>query len=165
MERKTAVRIVTLAIIFILAAGAACLGLVTCGSQTPLEGARVAAINTLLDKTGAKQRLESELYAKADAIAEETGIPVELVNTGIGMANVTEWKAVSLPADVTETAKFETKFRDQALSLTTYDDPSLVTVGIWGQSICFEVPDSTQTFTKIAPYVSSLSDLGSAFGL
>lgn len=160
MERKTAVRIVSLAIFFILLAGAACVGLVTCGSQTPLEGARVAAINTLLDRTGAKQRLESELYAHADAIAEQAGVPVELVNAGIGMMNVTEWRAVELPSDVSETAKFETDYRGQAVSLTTYDDPSLVTVGILGQSICFEVPASTQTFTQFAPYASNLSDLG-----
>ena len=157
MEKKTAVRIVTLAIVFILLAGVACLGLVMCSSETPFEGMRTATINGILDRSGAKERLEAEMYAHADDVAESAGIPVELVNTGIELLNVTEWKAVDLPAE----------YRDQQVTLTTYDDPSLVTLGIWNQSVCFKVPESTQTFTTLAPYASSLQDLGllSAQGL
>jgi hypothetical protein len=167
LEKKTAVRIVTLAIVFILLAGVACLGLVMCSSETPFEGMRTATINGILDRSGAKERLEAEMYAHADDVAESAGIPVELVNTGIEMLNVTEWKAVDLPADAEETATFRTQYRDQQVTLTTYDDPSLVTLGIWNQSVCFKVPESTQTFTTLAPYASSLQDLGllSAQGL
>ena len=160
MEKKTAVRIVTLAIVFILLAGVACLGLVMCSSETPFEGMRSAAINEILDRSGAKERLEAEMYAHADAVAESAGIPVELVNSGIEMLNVTEWEAVDLPADAEETATFRTKYRDQQVTLTTYNDPSLVSLEVWNQSVCFKVPESTQTFTMLAPYASSLQDLG-----
>ena len=160
MEKKTAVRIVTLAIAFILLAAIACLGLVMCTSDTPFEGMRTTAINELLDRSGAKERLEAEMYAHAEDIAQSVGVPVELVNAGIEMLDITEWKAVDLPSDAQKTATFNTEYRNQQISLTTYDDPSLVTLGIWNQSVCFRVPESAQTFTSLAPYASTLQDLG-----
>ncbi len=160
MEKKTAVRIVTLAIVFILLAGIACLGLVMCSSDTPFEGMRTTAINEILDRSGAKERLEAEMYAHADDVAQSTGVPVELINAGIEMLDVTEWRAVDLPADAEETATFNTEYRNQQVTLTTYDDLSLVSLGIWNQNVCFKVPESTQTFTLLAPYASSLQDLG-----
>ena len=160
MEKKTAVRIVTLAIVFILIAAAACLGLVMCSSETPLDGFRTTAINELLDRSGAKERLEAEMYEHAEEVAQSAGIPVELVNTGIEMLDVTEWRAVELPTDAEETATFRTEYRNQPVTLTTYDDLSLVTLEVWNQSVSFKVPESTQTFTSLAPYASSLMDLG-----
>ena len=160
MEKKTAVRIVTVALLLILIAGAACAVLVTCTAHTPLEGARVTAINTFLDKTGAKTRIESELHAQAGKISEQTGLPVEVVNSGIEMLDIEDWEVTTLPADAVSVGTFETDYKGKTVKVTTYEDASYVTVDAYGQSITFNVPESAQTFTEMAPYLHSAQDLG-----
>lgn len=160
MEKKTAVRIVTVALLLILVAGAACAALVTCTANTPLEGARVTAINTFLDKTGAKAHIEGELHAQADKISEQTGVPVEAVNMGIEMLDIEDWEATTLPADAVSVGTFETDYKGQTVKVTTYEDASYLTVDVYGQSITFDVPESAQMFTKMAPYLDSAEDLG-----
>ena len=160
MEKRTAVRIVTIALLLILAAGAACAVLVTCTANTPFEGARVTAINTFLDKTGAKTHIESELHAQAGKISEQTGLPVEVVNSGIEMLDIEDWEVTTLPADAVSVGTFETDYRGKTVKVTTYEDASYVTVDAYGQSITFDVPESAQMFTKMAPYLHSAEDLG-----
>ena len=160
MEKRTAVRIVTIALLLILAAGAACAVLVTCTANTPFEGARVTAINTFLDKTGAKTHIESELHAQADKISEQTGLPVEVVNSGIEMLDIEDWEVTTLPADAVSVGTFETAYKGKTVKVTTYEDASYVTVGVYGQSITFDVPESAQMLTKMAPYLHSAEDLG-----
>ena len=160
MEKRTAVRIVTIALLLILAAGAACAVLVTCTANTPFEGARVTAINTFLDKTGAKTHIESELHAQAGKISEQTGLPVEVVNSGIEMLDIEDWEVTTLPADAVSVGTFETDYRGKTVKVTTYEDASYVTVDAYGQSITFNVPESAQTFTEMAPYLHSAQDLG-----
>ena len=160
MEKRTAVRIVTIALLLILAAGAACAVLVTCTANTPFEGARVTAINTFLDKTGAKTHIESELHAQAGKISEQTGLPVEVVNSGIEMLDIEDWEVTTLPADAVSVGTFETDYKGKTVKVTTYEDASYVTVDAYGQSITFDVPESAQMFTKMAPYLHSAEDLG-----
>ena len=160
MEKKTAVRIVTVALLLILIAGAACAVLVTCTANTPFEGARVTAINTFLEKTGAKTRIESELHAQAGKISEQTGLPVEVVNSGIEMLDIEDWGVTTLPADAVSVGTFETDYKGKTVKVTTYEDASYVTVDAYGQSITFNVPESAQTFTEMAPYLHSAQDLG-----
>ena len=160
MEKRTAVRIVTIALLLILAAGAACAVLVTCTANTPFEGARVTAINTFLDKTGAKTHIESELHAQAGKISEQTGLPVEVVNSGIEMLDIEDWEVTTLPADAVSVGTFETDYKGKTVKVTTYEDASYVTVDAYGQSITFNVPESAQTFTEMAPYLHSAQDLG-----
>ena len=165
MEKKTAVRIVTVALLLILIAGAACAVLVTCTANTPFEGARVTAINTFLEKTGAKTRIaktriESELHAQAGKISEQTGLPVEVVNSGIEMLDIEDWEVTTLPADAVSVGTFETDYKGKTVKVTTYEDASYVTVDAYGQSITFNVPESAQTFTEMAPYLHSAQDLG-----
>ena len=160
MEKKTAARIVTVAVLLILIAGAACAVLVTCTANTPLEGARVTAINTFLDNIGAKTHIESELHAQADKISEQTGLPVEVVNTGIEMLDIEDWEATSLPSDAVSIGTFETDYKGQTVRVTAYEDASYLTVDVYGQSITFDVPESAQLFTEMAPYLDSAEDLG-----
>ena len=153
-------RIVAAAIILILLAGVAVFGLVTCSSDTPFQDLRIDAINTLIDKTGIKQRMENELYAKAEKFAEDTGVPIGLVDEAVSMLDITNWEAITLPDDAVENGSVSADIDGQHYELTTYDDPSYVTVAAFGQVITFEVPESAQTFTRYGPYLSSFQDLG-----
>ena len=153
-------RIVALAIIFILLAGVAVFGLTLCSSDTPFESLRTDTVNTLLEKTGVKQRLENELYAKAEKFAEDTGIPVGLVDEAVSMVDITNWKAVPLPDDAVENGSVSADIDGQHYELTTYEDPSYVTVSAYGQVLTFEVPESAQTFTRYGPYLSQVQDWG-----
>ena len=157
---KTMKRIVAAAIFLILLAGVAVFGLVMCSSDTPFENLRTDAINTLIEKTGVKQRMESELYAHAEKFAEDTGIPIGLVDEAVSTLDITNWEAIALPDDAVENGSISTDFDGQHYELTTYEDPSYVTVAAFGQVITFEVPESAQTFTRYGPYLSSFQDLG-----
>ena len=160
MARKTMGRIVALAIAFILIAAVACGGLVMCSSDSPFENTRTHAINTLLDKTGIKARLERELYAYADKIARETGVPVELINKAIETLDVQHWEVATLPDDVTETGSLSTEYQGHKLKVITYDDPNYVTFEALGQSVTFDVPTSAEAYSTLVPYVSTAQDIG-----
>ncbi len=160
MERKTMIRIVMAAILFVVLAIAGCFALIMCSSQTPLESARVTALNTLLDQTGAKERVDAELRAHADELSEKTGLPSALVETGIDMLNVKEWKATVLPSDAVETSTFKTEVNGQQVQLTTYKDPSYVTVNAYGQTVTFDIPESAQTIAELAPYAQDAQESG-----
>ena len=160
MARKTMRRIVALAITLILVAAGACAALFFLGSNSPLESARAGAINTLLEQTQLKQRLEDELYMRADRFAEDTGVPVEIVNALIETLDVTHWEATTLPQGVSQTSKIDTEVAGQQLSITSYGDPSYVTLGAYGQEVTFDVPESAETLSAALPYVSKAEDLG-----
>ena len=160
MEKRTARRIVTMAIILILLAGLACGALIMCGSETPLAGARASAVNALLDSTGVKERLDAELRTQAERVAQQTGVPVEVLDAGIDMLDITHWEAADLPDDVAVASSFELEVEGQDVTVTAYDDPSYVTIGAFGQEVTFDVPTSAQSFTSLAPYLDGLQGLG-----
>ena len=160
MARKTMVRIVALAIILILAAGVACFALVTCDSSAPFDNWRANAINTILDKTGLKERVDTALREKARAIAEENGIPSELLETGVDMLDIPNWKAAELPSGTKKDSTFTLDYDGHDITVTTYDDPSYVTLGAFGQEVTFDVPDSAETFTTLAPLLGMTGEVG-----
>jgi len=160
MAGKTMRRIVAVAIALILMAGAACAGLFILGSNSPLETARAHAINLVLDQAGLKNRIESELYKRADQFAEKTGVPVEIVNKAIDVLDVKHWEAATLPKNLKETGSFETDIGGHTISFTSYDDPSYVTLAAHGQEVTFDVPKSAEVYTTIIPYAETASDFG-----
>ncbi len=160
MAGKTMRRIVTAAITLILLAGVACAGLFFFGSNTPLETTRAEAINVVLDQAGLKERIESALYKGADRFAEETGVPVEIVNKAIDVLDVTHWEATTLPDNVKKTGSVDADIEGGAISITSYDDPSYITLGAYGQEVTFDVPKSTEAFTSIIPYAQTASEYG-----
>ena len=155
MEKRTMRRIVTTAIVLILAAGLACFGLVTCTSNTPLEGARVDAINMVLDNTGLKERVDGALRDKARTIAEENGVPYSVLEVGIDLLDIPNWKAAKLPKSADKATTFTLDYGGQDVSITAYDDPSYVTLGAYGQEVTFDIPESAQTFTTLAPLLDN----------
>ena len=70
MLRKTMVRIVITAIVFIALAGTAVFALVSYNGSGSLGDMRSGALNFVIDQSGIKQRIEDQLYDQANEFAE-----------------------------------------------------------------------------------------------
>ena len=150
-------RIIITAIVLIAIAGIAC-AIVVFGSGSakagsPLADAKNGAMNTALDLSGMKGRVDSELRAKASELAEANGIPQSIVDTAVDSLAIEDWQVVSLPEDATETGSYSVDTDDMSARITTYDDPSIVTVEAYGQTLTMEVPQSARGYITLLGYL------------
>lgn len=121
---------------------------------TPLMDALGAdATNALLDASGVKGDIDGALRDNADAIARATGMSESQVMAVIDELDISSWSATSLPADAEATGSFETSYRGAAATLTTYADPSYVTVDTYGQRVTLAVPASAQDYLSYLAYL------------
>lgn len=165
---KTMRNVVITAVLLIALAGAACALVVTggcsnafsfLGSANPFAGAQVAATNALIDQSGIKTRIESELYAHVDQLSQETGIPTDVLNAGIESLAIQDWEAVEKPANATETANFSVNADGTPVNITTYDDTSIVTVKAYGIEATLGIPESAQQYSEYLPYLEYLQQM------
>lgn len=130
-------------------------------SDTPLgeqvrglsEGATNAAANAALDASGVKERVDEALRSNAGAISSATGLSESQVTEAIDSLDVTSWSAVSLPSDVTVRDTASGTHGGVTATVTTYDDPSYVTVETSGQTLTFAVPESAQGYAQLLSYL------------
>lgn len=121
---------------------------------TPLMDALGAgATNALIDASGVKGDIDGALRDNADAIARATGMSESQVLAAIDELDISSWSATSLPADAEATGSFETSYRGAAATLTTYADPSYVTVDAYGQRVTLAVPASAQDYLSYLAYL------------
>ncbi len=163
---RTMRNIVITCILLIVLAGAACMLVLngdkvgsafsTLSQLNPFSGAQTAATNALIDSSGMKDRVESELYAHADAIAARTGMPVEAVNEGIGSLAIQDWQAVEKPRDSSETGSYSVNADGTQVGVTTYADPSIVTVEAYGQEVTLAIPESAQDYLYLLPLIEQM---------
>lgn len=127
------------------------------GFQNPLSGlfesGKNAAANTALDMSGLKSKAESALRSNADRIAEATGMSSSQVNAAINALDIQNWEVTSLPAGVEATGSADISYGGTDATITTYDDPSVVTVNAMGQDITLAVPDSAQDYLPFLSYL------------
>lgn len=157
---KTMRRIVITAILLIvIAVGASALVLTGgcsaafsfLGSSNPFAGAQAAATNMVIDQSGIKDRIEGELHTYARQIADEYGIPIEILDAGIEDLAVHDWKAVEKPEGVTETGNYKVDAAGTLVGITTYDDTGIVGVNAYGLDATLSVPESAQPYTALIP--------------
>ena len=153
-------RIIIVGICLILIAGIASAAVLSGGCSTnagdPLEGAKVSATNTLIDLSGIKGRIDSEVRAKASEVASESGGPQAVVDNIVDSVAIEDWQATSLPPDAVETGTYDVVSDDMSAKVTTYEDPSVVTVEAYGQTITMEVPESAQSYVPFIKYLEYL---------
>lgn len=118
------------------------------GSQengdNPLSGFLSSSLNAAIDSSGAKDKIEDALYDNVDEISKRTGLPKSEVKKKIGDLDISSWKATSLPADAKEKGTDTISYKGTPTKVTTYDDPSIVTIDTGGVAVTFEVPPSAQ---------------------
>ena len=125
--------------------------------QNPLaglfEGGKNAAANAALDVSGLKSKAESALRGNADRIAEATGMTSSQVDAAIDALDIQSWEVTSLPEGAEKTGSANVSYSGTDATITTYDDPSVVTVTAMGQDITLAVPDSAQTYLPFLSYL------------
>lgn len=125
--------------------------------QNPLaglfEGGKNAAANAALDVSGLKSKAESALRGNADRIAEATGMSSSQVDAAIDALDIQSWEVTSLPEGAEKTGSANVSYSGADATITTYDDPSVVTVTAMGQDITLAVPDSAQTYLPFLSYL------------
>ena len=150
-------RIVIVAIVLIAIAGIACaivvFGSNAAGAGNPLADAKNGAVNTALDLSGMKGRIDSELRAKAGKLAEENGVSQAVVDNVVDSLAIEDWKVVSLPDSATTTGSYSVDTDSMSARITTYDDPSIVTVEAYGQTLTMEVPQSARGYITLLGYL------------
>lgn len=153
---KTMRNVVITAILLIVIAGFACWMVLTGGCSNigigdfkPFSGAQAAATNTLIDVSGIKGRIETELYAQADRVSAEYGIPVEVLDGAIEDLAIQEWEAVEMPDNITEKGNYTVDANGTQVGITTYDDPGYVGVNAYGIETTLAVPESAKPYTEL----------------
>ena len=117
------------------------------------DAARADAINAVIEATGLKDKLDSELRARGYEIVGEYGMPNELADQVIDSLAINDWEVTVLPQDVNQTANVTIDIEGNPVGITTYDDDSVVTIGAYGQEVTFAVPQSAQVYV---PYIRYL---------
>lgn len=147
--------------IIVVVAGAACVFAITpqATNASPLEAAansaKTAVVNQAIDASGVKNAVEDSLMAHAHDISSITGISTTQVQNVIEGLDIDDWQAVTLPADAAATATISGSAAGVPASLTTYSDPSYVTVSAYGQNIDLAVPASAQQYLPLLTYASA----------
>ncbi len=131
-------------------------GLVLFGTQAgnPASSLKSNALNTLIDASGIKDAVQSELDAHLNEIASAAGISPSQAQEAIDSLDVNSWSVADLPTDAAASATYSAAAAGVDAEITLYDDPGYVTVEAYGQTLTFAVPESAQDY---APLLNALS--------
>lgn len=115
--------------------------------------AGAAAANAALDASGIKGKIDSELRAHTGDIASATGLSENQVENIINQIDISSWSVTTLPADATVAGSFQTSYQGTNVTVTTYTDPSYVSINPRGQTITLAVPESSQSYVSYLSYL------------
>ena len=118
-----------------------------------LEQGKNTAANAALDASGLKSKANEALKSNRDRIAEVTGLSRSQVDDAIDALDIESWEVTSLPASASKTGSTDISYGGTDATITTYDDPSVVTVEALGQDITLAVPDSAQSYLPFLGYL------------
>lgn len=108
-------------------------------------GAGATAANVALDASGIKGKIDGELRSHAGDIAAATGLSEGQVEDIINQIDISSWSVTTLPADATVAGSFQTSYQGTNVTVTTYTDPSYVSISPWGQTITLAGPRARKT--------------------
>ncbi|MEE0844673.1 MAG: hypothetical protein U0L71_00555 [Eggerthellaceae bacterium] len=117
------------------------------------NAAKNTVANIALDASGLKNRVQDALESRVNQISAATGLPISTVEQGISNLAVQDWEVATLPDSVTATGTFSGSAAGVNGTITTYDDPSYVTVNAYGQNVTLEVPSSAQQYLVYLQYL------------
>lgn len=106
------------------------------------------AANAAVDATGIKGQIDSALRDNAGEIARQTGLPQNVVNGMIDGLDVQSWKVVPLPSGAAVESTSDVRYGGYDAEITTYDDPSIVTVSTGSGTVTLEVPANAQSYLQ-----------------
>lgn len=147
---------------FVVGAGV-CVAIVAGGfAMVPnlIEGAaggiKNQAINAAIDASGVKDQVASALEENVAGIAAVTGLSEEDVRTAIDTLDISSWNVASLPEGAIAYDTFPIAYEGLDATVTTYEDPSYITVDALGQTLTLSVPESAQPYVDLLQYAQFL---------
>jgi membrane-associated protease RseP (regulator of RpoE activity) len=117
------------------------------------EGTSTSLQNAALDASGLKEKAANALKNNREKIASATGLSTSQVDEAIRQLDIENWTITSLPDDAVSTGTVDVTYSGTNATVTTYTDPSIVTVKAYGQNVTLEVPENAQPYL---PYLSYL---------
>lgn len=121
---------------------------------TPLEDAiGIGIANAALDASGVKSSIDEALRSNVERIAAATGLSNDQVETAIDELAIESWSATTLPGGASVSGTFSTSYRGASATVTTYADPSYITVEAYGQNLTLAVPESAQQYLSLLAYL------------
>ena len=121
---------------------------------TPLEDAiGIGIANAALDASGVKSSIDEALRSNVESIAAATGLSNDQVETAIDELAIESWSATTLPEGVSVSGIFSTSYQGASATVTTYADPSYITVEAYGQNLTLAVPESAQQYLSLLAYL------------
>lgn len=109
------------------------------------DQAGAGAANAALDAIGIKEKADALLRDNVTLISQKTGLPTPMVESMIDGLDIQNWQVAPLPAGAVPTGSVDLEHEGTAITLTTYDDPSIVTVETGAGAVTLAVPASTQS--------------------
>lgn len=123
------------------------------GNANPITGITTAIQNQALDNLGIKSKIDSTLRNNEEAIANYTGMSESQVDDMIDNLDIQDWNAMQLPSNATVANTYNGNYGGTEATITTYDDPSYVTVCANDQNITLSVPESAQSYLSYLQYL------------
>ena len=117
------------------------------------DQATASVTNAAIDASGIKETIQNALDANAESIASALGVTVQDARDMIGNLGVVSWQATSLPSDAQASGSYSASFDGTSANITTYEDPSYITVEAYGQSLTLSVPESAQEYVPYLVYL------------
>lgn len=114
---------------------------------------QTGAANAILDAAGVKGQADSALHQRASTIAAATGLSESQVNAAIDQLDISSWSVTTLPTNAQATGSFTTSYQGTQATVTTYSDPSYVSVDVAGQTVALSVPASAQSYVPYLRYL------------
>ena len=118
-----------------------------------VDQATTSVTNAAIDASGIKETIQNALDANAESIASALGVSVQDARDMIGNLDVASWQATSLPSDAQASGSYSASFDGTSANITTYEDPSYITVEAYGQSLTLSVPESAQEYVPYLAYL------------
>ena len=130
------------------------------GKNHPVTGlideSKIALTNSAIDATGIKGKAQEALEANSSKIAEATGLPLAAVDSAIESLDIESWQVTTLPKYVVEAETLDMDYGGISAEVTLYDDPSVVTVNAYGQTVTLAVPESSQEYVRYLSMVEAM---------
>ena len=118
-----------------------------------VDQAATSVTNAAIDASGIKETIQNALDANAESIASALGVSVQDARDMISNLDVASWQATSLPSDAQASGSYSASFDGTSANITTYEDPSYITVEAYGQSLTLSVPESAQEYVPYLAYL------------
>lgn len=134
-------------------AGLSAFGLSQSDSSDPISSIKNNVTDTVIDQSGIKEDIESALRSNASSIASATGLSESQVNTAIDDLDIEDWKCTNLPSDAEVSNTYNGNYGGTEATITTYEDPSYVTVTANDQNVTLSVPASAQEYVQYLQYL------------